>query len=85
MKNHIQWVHKKKKPFKCGICEKRFTRKDVVAKHIACIHEKMLQKLNNKIVHIKMIFTNYRIGRYENIGFKSVFYSGILKDTGIKY
>ena len=41
MKTHISSVHDKKKPFKCEICDKEFTLKQSMAKHIVSIHEKM--------------------------------------------
>ena len=38
MKNHIESVHKGKKPFKCKICESKFGHKSDLKRHIS-VHE----------------------------------------------
>ena len=39
MKTHIARVHEGKKPFKCGICDYRFSVKGDVKKHVTAVHE----------------------------------------------
>ena len=39
MHRHVAIVHEGKKPFKCDICDARFSRKDPLNVHIASIHE----------------------------------------------
>ena len=38
-KGHIKTAHGEEKPFKCAICEAKFTMKNSLTTHIATVHE----------------------------------------------
>ena len=39
MKKHISAIHEEMKAFKCKMCEKRFTTKSSMEKHMTSVHE----------------------------------------------
>ena len=39
MKMHVALVHEEKKPFKCAICDHRFSVKGNMIRHVATVHE----------------------------------------------
>ena len=39
LKNHVVSAHEGNKPFKCEVCNHRFSRESDLKKHVASVHE----------------------------------------------
>ena len=53
-KTHIASVHEGKKPFKCHVCDAKFSNKPNMKRHVAYVHE------NNKSYKCDMCFKIYK-------------------------